>query len=86
MLPKWPSDGSSHRARWCKGGTGKAEDAKLQDAGINMGPEKMSGRKRAGSTGKIGAVLAETCEQVKRNRKNQSRRNRHRFDNGAGFE
>jgi hypothetical protein len=31
-----------------KGGTGKAEDAKLQDAGISLKqcPEKMSGRKR----------------------------------------
>jgi len=24
--------------QWCKGGTGKAEAAKLQDAGISMGP------------------------------------------------
>jgi hypothetical protein len=33
---------------WCKGGTGKAEDAKLQDAGIEpeAAPRKMSGRKR----------------------------------------
>ena len=32
----------------CKGGTGKAEAAKLQDAGISLKqcPEKMSGRKR----------------------------------------
>jgi hypothetical protein len=30
---------------WVKGGTGKAEDAKLQDAGIS--PGKMSGRKRS---------------------------------------
>ena len=30
------------RTRWCKGGTGKAEDAKLQDAGISLKqcPEK----------------------------------------------
>jgi hypothetical protein len=33
-------------------------------------PKKMSGRKRAAYwTGKIGAVSAELCEQVKRNRK-----------------
>jgi len=33
--------------RWCKGGTGKAEAAKLQDAGISLkqSPEKR-GRKR----------------------------------------
>src|SRR5437016_9133096 len=29
---------------------------------------------------------AETCEQVKRNRKNQSRHDRHRFHDGARFE
>jgi hypothetical protein len=39
-----------------------------------------------GGTGKIGAVSAETCEQVKRNRKNQSPHDRHRFHNDAGFE
>jgi hypothetical protein len=34
--------------QWCKGGTGKAEAAKLQDAGISLKqcPEKVSGRKR----------------------------------------
>jgi len=34
--------------QWCKGGTGKAEAATLQDAGISLKqcPEKMSGRKR----------------------------------------
>ena len=34
--------------RWCKGGTGKAEDGKLPDAGISLKqwPEKMSGRKK----------------------------------------
>jgi hypothetical protein len=33
---------------WCKGGTGKAEAAKLQDAGISpkQWPKKMRGRKR----------------------------------------
>jgi hypothetical protein len=36
--------------QWCKGGTGKAEAAKLPDAGISLKqcPEKMSGRKRLG--------------------------------------
>jgi hypothetical protein len=33
-------------AQWCKGGTGKAEAAKLQDAGTEAVPRKMSGRKR----------------------------------------
>ncbi len=35
--------------QWCKGGTGKAEDAKLPDAGISLKqwPKKMSGRKRS---------------------------------------
>src|SRR5437773_7418740 len=33
MLPEWSSEGSSHMG---KGGTGKAEDAKLQDAGISL--------------------------------------------------
>ena len=35
--------------RWGKGGTGKAEAAKLPDAGISLKqcPEKMSGRKSA---------------------------------------
>src|SRR6267378_1090735 len=47
----------------------------------------MNGGKRAAYlTGKIGAVSAELCEQVKRNRKNQSRHDRYRFHNGAGFE
>jgi hypothetical protein len=34
--------------QWCKGGTGKAEAAKLPDAGIEPEavPRKMSGRKR----------------------------------------
>src|SRR6266480_5618233 len=50
-------------------------------------PRKMGCRKRVTYlTGKIGAVLAELCEQVKRNRKNQSRHDRHRFDNAARFE
>ena len=34
MLPKWPNDASSHNA--VEGGTGKAEAAKLQDAGISL--------------------------------------------------
>jgi hypothetical protein len=34
----------------------------------------------------FGAVSAELCEQVKRNRKNQSRHDHHRFHNGARFE
>ena len=33
--------------------------------------------------GEVGAVSAELCEQVKRNRKNLSRHDRHRFHNGA---
>ena len=72
----------------CKGGTGKAEDAKLQDAGISpkQCPEKWGRKRAAYLTGKIGTVLAELCEQVKRNRKNQSRHGRHRFHNGAGLE
>jgi len=46
MLPKWSNDGSSHSV-WR--GTGKAEAAKLPDAGISpkQWPKKMSGRKRA---------------------------------------
>jgi hypothetical protein len=34
--------------QWCKGGTGKAEAAKLPDAGISLKqwPKKMSGGKR----------------------------------------
>jgi hypothetical protein len=44
MLPKWPSDASSHSV---EGGTGKAEAAKLPDARIpEAAPRKMSGRKR----------------------------------------
>jgi hypothetical protein len=47
----------------------------------------MSGRKRrAYCDGKIGAVSAELCEQVKRNRKNQPCHDHHRFENGARFE
>jgi hypothetical protein len=33
MLPKWPA---MVQITWCKGGTGKAEDAKLQDAGTSL--------------------------------------------------
>jgi hypothetical protein len=53
-------------------GTGKAEAAKLPDAGISLKqcPEKMSGRKRlAYGTRKIGVVPAETLGQVKRKEK-----------------
>ena len=32
--------------RWCKGGTGKAEDAKLQDAGISL--KQCSGKTSGG--------------------------------------
>ncbi len=41
MVQKWPNDPSSHMVV-CKGGTGKAEAAKLQDAGISLKqcPEK----------------------------------------------
>ncbi len=43
MLPKWPNDGSSHKifgavSEDLLGGTGKAEDVKLQGAGI--GPKQ----------------------------------------------
>ncbi len=35
--------------RWCKGGTGKAEEAKLQDAGISLKQsQKNERRKKAG--------------------------------------
>ena len=70
-------------------GTGKAEAAKLQDAGISLKqcPEKMSGRKRlAYGTRKIGVVPAETLGQVKRKRKSQLCDDHHRFENGARFE
>ena len=70
-------------------GTGKAEAAKLQDAGISLKqcPEKMSGRKRlAYRTRKIGVVPAETLGQVKRKRKSQLCDDHHRFENGARFE
>jgi hypothetical protein len=47
----------------------------------------MRDRKRlAYSTGTVSAILAELCEQVNRNRKNQLRHGRHRFHNGARFE
>ncbi len=41
MLPRWPNDGSSHKIFGAVsgdllGGTGKAEDAKLPDAGISL--------------------------------------------------
>jgi hypothetical protein len=41
LLPK-RADALSEGTQWCKGGTGKAEDAKLQDAGISLKqcPEK----------------------------------------------
>ena len=70
-------------------GTGKAEAAKLQDAGISLKrcPEKKSGRKRlAYRSRKIGVVPAETLGQVKRKRKSQLCDDHHRFENGARFE
>ena len=70
-------------------GTGKAEGAKLQDAGISLKqcPEKMSGRKRlAYRTRKAGVLPAETSGQVKRKRKSQLCDDHHRFENGARFE
>jgi hypothetical protein len=70
-------------------GTGKAEGAKLQDAGISLKqcPEKISGRKRlAYGTRKIGVLPAETSGQVKRKRKSQLCDDHHRFENGARFE
>ena len=70
-------------------GTGKAEAAKLQDAGISLKrcPEKKSGRKRlAYGSRKIGVVPAETLGQVKRKRKSQLCDDHHRFENGARFE
>ena len=72
-----------------KDGTGKAEAAKLQDAGISLKqcPEKMSGRKRlAYGTRKIGVAPAETSGQVKRTRKSQLCDDHHRFENGGRFE
>jgi hypothetical protein len=49
LLPKRAA-ALSEGTQWCKGGTGKAEDAKLPDAGISpkQCPKKMSGRKNAG--------------------------------------
>ena len=35
LLPKRAA-ALSEGTQWCKGGTGKAEDAKLQDAGISL--------------------------------------------------
>ncbi len=35
LLPRRPA-ALWEGTRWCKGGTGKAEDAKLQDAGISL--------------------------------------------------
>jgi hypothetical protein len=70
-------------------GTGKAEAAKLPDAGISLKqcPEKMSGRKRlAYGSRKIGVAPAETLGQVKRKRKSQLCDDHHRFENGARFE
>ena len=70
-------------------GTGKAEGAKLQDAGISLKQclEKMSGRKRlAYGTRKMGVLPAETSGQVKRKRKSQPCDDHHRFENGARFE
>ena len=42
-------DHATKETRWCKGVTGKAEAAKLQDPGISpkQWPKKMSGRKRS---------------------------------------
>jgi hypothetical protein len=47
LLPKRVA-ALSEGTQWCKGGTGKAEAAKLQDAGNwpEAVPRKMSGRKR----------------------------------------
>jgi hypothetical protein len=77
------------RADAVRDGTGKAEAAKQQDAGISLKQcsEKMSGRKRlAYGTRKIGMAPAETLGQVKRKRKSQLCDDHHRFENGAGFE
>jgi hypothetical protein len=70
-------------------GTGKAEGAKLQDAGISLKqcPEKMKRQKRlAYGTRKIGVLPAETSGQVKRKRKSQLCDDHHTFENGARFE
>ena len=69
--------------QWCKGGTQKAEAARLQDAGISL---KQCPRKRvAYPIRKIGAVSAELCEKAKRNRKNQPCNDRHSSHNSARF-
>jgi len=46
LLPKRAA-ALSEGTQWCKGGTGKAEDAKLQDAGISLKqwPEKCAAEK-----------------------------------------
>lgn len=53
ILLSRPNDASEMAKRWfkpqCKGGTGKAEDAKLQDAGINLkSAQKNERQKKAG--------------------------------------
>ena len=87
MLPKWPNDASSHR---CEGGTGTAEAAKLQDAGISLKQcQKNQRQKKAGLLNweGIGAVSAELCEQLKRNTKRSAVvHHRSGFDDGARFE
>src|SRR6267142_451657 len=67
-------------------GKKKTRSCRTQELARSSARENEWQKKRGLLTGKIGTVSAETCEQVKRNRKNQSRHDRHRFHNGAGFE
>jgi len=76
--------------QWCvRAETGKAEAAKLQDAGISLKQcQKNEAEKRlAYLNWKIGAVSAELCEQLKRNTKDSAVvHHRSGFDDGSRFE
>jgi len=67
-------------------GKQKTRSCRTQELARSSARENEWQKKGGRLNWKIGAVSAETCEHVKRNRKNQSRRDRHRFHNGAGFE
>jgi hypothetical protein len=71
-----------------KGGTGKAEAAKVPDAGISVKqcPEKLAAEKCwPAEPERSVRCRQKLCEQAKRNRKNQPCHDRHSSHNGARF-
>ena len=63
--------------RWCKGGTGKAEDAKLQDAGISLKQSHENEWQKKGGlpdSETIGTMSLFTAKSTAEEKKKQSSR------------